>query len=122
MYYFEVTHLIEKDFKELKATKQLIGTDASLDVCRFEGYVMMITEGHKTFNPDHSYTVYQFSNNGSNLTKIEYSWNELKERYSRYQQGIDRFSDDMPERMKQVEPSFYDFMHAFETINQYCGI
>ena len=104
-------------------TKNIIGTDVSLDVCKGEGYMMMNTLGDKKLDVDKSYPVFSYWPGTDTLdVDTTYSWKDALEKYERHKTGIDRFADDMPERMKTKDPSFNDLLQATDTISHYCGL
>jgi len=115
-------------------TENIIGTDASLNECRSEGYLMMDTEGHRELKRDYSYRIFAYypeyfiaeSRIKKDSLRIDttYSWNDILERYSipKYKEGIDKFADYMSERMQTKNPSFYDLLSACDSVNAYCGL
>jgi hypothetical protein len=111
-----------------------IGTDVSLKVCKQEGYLMMQFDARKKFNPETDYNIfgyypdYVISEAKGTIPKdalivdTVISWKELQAIYAKHKEGIDKFSDDMPEIMSKGNPDFYDLLNAAATVNSYCGL
>lgn len=104
-------------------TKNIIGTDASLEICKGEGYMMMDTLGDKKLDVDKHYPVFNYWPDTHTLdVNTTYSWKDAQEKYMRHKEGIDKFADDMPARMLTKEPSFNDLLQAVDTLSHYCGL
>lgn len=104
---------------------KIIGTDVSLQVCKSEGYLMVKKNG--PFNPSKQYRIFGYFPSYTHLKgqiaiDTNISWDELTEIYEANKQGIDSFSDDMPQLMSIKEPTYYSLVSAASTINSYCGL
>lgn len=106
----------------MNTTKEIIGTDISLEICKNEGYFMLETDGE--FNLDKEYRIFAYYPLYSNIEGIAvegyYSWNELYKKYVENKEQLDRFADDLSEISKHAD--YYSLLHIADSVHMFLGL
>ncbi|MEX0595001.1 MAG: hypothetical protein WD512_00765 [Candidatus Paceibacterota bacterium] len=102
-----------------------IGTDAGLDVCKQEGYMMVQYDARKKFDPDMEYRAFcyypQFQIPTDDLRTDEMvSFNRLKEIYLEDKKSIDSFAQ-THKFVNFDNPDYYDFLNLASDVIGYKG-
>ena len=111
----------------------IIGTDASLDTCKNEGYLMIKFDARKKFDINTCYDIFSYypdyiikESNGQitkneKLTDTCASFADLTETYNRYKKELDDFAE-TNEAVNFEDPTIYDLLNLASDISSYCGL
>lgn len=105
----------------------IIGTDASLEVCKREGYAML-EHPNEDFAKDEFARFFAYypeyleeETNGRVSIDTDICWNDIVKIYERHEQEINDFSE-VHQHVNFESPTWYDLLTLADAVNAYCGL